>query len=533
VKTTRRVFLAGSAATGLGAMVLKSHAGGGNREGTGVRKFHLCTNCDALDKEPALLETAVTAGIDGIYLAAYFYGYWPYAPERIARWIQKLEQKGLEVNICNVPLGHPGDSLGASSGDFPLTPPPHWRMAVRPDGSQYAGTSLHPPATEENAEALRRLEGLGVKQAFLDDDFRLTPAPGVIGGCFCDKHRRAFLSSHGYAQPQWEELLADIADRRPSPLLRAWVAFTCDELTACFKALRGAAPSIDLGVMVMIHGAEYAGIRLPDYKGAPLRVGEGMFDDASFGPVRNKTGELFSCLFHRRFVEPQRAYSETTAFPAGSLSARNMAAKLAVSTIADVRNTTYMSGLTPFPLSHWEALGPAMRKQRIIHERLAGHVPRGPFKHYWGDASRFVGDTDPYSLFLASGVPFEVVEDPGDEGWTFLNDTDAQALAPRHRGPGILVVRPSARVSESSSVRVLAEDSAALFALKREVLDGLPGTPHIVEDEPVVCAWYPTARAVLLWNLSEARRAFRIRWGAQERPVEVDGSGVALVEDVA
>jgi hypothetical protein len=59
--------------------------------------------------------------------------------------------------------------------------------------------------------------------------------------------------------------------------------------------------------------------------------------------------ELFSVLFHRRFADPQRCYSETTAFPADRLSAANMAAKLVISTLADVRHTMFMSGLTPFP----------------------------------------------------------------------------------------------------------------------------------------------------------------------------------------
>jgi len=112
--------------------------------------------------------------------------------------------------------------------------------------------------------------------------------------------------------------------------------------------------------MVMYLGAEKAGIRLADYRDVPFRVGELMFDDGSFGLVKGKTNELFSSLFHRRFARPELAYSETTAYPANRLSAENMAAKLAVSTLSDVRNTMYMSGLTAFPREHWHTLVPKL-----------------------------------------------------------------------------------------------------------------------------------------------------------------------------
>ncbi len=210
--------------------------------------------------------------------------------------------------------------------------------------------------------------------------------------------------------------------------MRAWVEFTCDQLTACFRAQQKAAPHVQLGTMVMYFGAEKAGIRLADYRDVPLRVGELMFDDDEFGRLKGKTDELFSALFHRRFVRPELAYSETTAYPANRLSARNMAAKLAVSTISDVRNTMYMSGLTAFPREHWQTLGPAMKRHAKLHAKLAGHAPRGPLKHFWGEASRYVGDDNPYSLFLALGVPFEVTGEPAADGFTFLSDADARAV---------------------------------------------------------------------------------------------------------
>ena len=129
----------------------------------------------------------------------------------------------------------------------------------------------------------------------------------------------------------------------------------------------------------MYLGSEKAGIRLTDYRDVPFRVGEFMFNDRSFAPVKGKTDELFSCLFHRRFARPELAYSETTAFPADQLSARNMAAKLTVSTLSDVRNTMFMSGATPFPRQHWQTLAPAMKQHAGLHRKISldiGHTVR-------------------------------------------------------------------------------------------------------------------------------------------------------------
>ena len=128
----------------------------------------------------------------------------------------------------------------------------------------------------------------------------------------------------------------------------------------------------------MYLGAEKAGIRLKDYRRVPLRVGELMFDDRAFTPVKGKTDELFSVLFHRRFADPGSTWSETTAYPADKLSAEHLAAKLVISTIADVRHTMFMSGITPFPKTHWTTLAMGMQRQAGFHAQLAGHFPRHP-----------------------------------------------------------------------------------------------------------------------------------------------------------
>ncbi|MCL4179906.1 MAG: hypothetical protein KJ072_19440, partial [Verrucomicrobia bacterium] len=342
-----------------------------------------------------------------------------------------------------------------------------------------------------------------------------------------------FLQAGGYDPGRWDELLDAVQTRSRTPLLRAWLDFTCDELSASFQAQARAFRG-DLGIMVMYLGAEKAGLRLRDYRSALFRVGELMFDDRSFGTPKGKTNELFSALFHRRFAAPQRCYSETTAFPADRLSAANRAAKLVVSTLADVRHTMFMSGLTPFPREHWDVLAPAMRRQADLHEQLAGHRPRGPFKHFWGDAERQVGEDRPFSLWLALGVPFEVVERPSTEGWTFLSDFDARDEATRsRRGKSRWVCRPwtaSSTASPSPGTETVPETLADLFAFKRRIRDQLGEVPYVAEDEPAVCAWYPSARKIVVWNLVEETRTLTLVQGTRRSTARVGPLGVWVTE---
>lgn len=302
------------------------------------RAFHFSTSCGALEADPELLESVARAGVTDLWLTGSWSGRWIDPPAKLQSWRERIGKRGLAAHVINVPLGHPGTGSAV------------WPPCTRPDGTTHTGTALHPPATQENCEAIRQLQAIGVDAVFLDDDFRLASGPGVIGGCFCPEHKREFLQRTGFGETQWGELLEALKQRRLTPGLRAWVDDTCNQLTACFQAQRKAAPTMQLGIMAMYLGAEKAGIRLADYGGMPFRVGELMFSDAMFNPVKGKTDELFSALFHRRFVTPELAYSETTAYPDRSLGLNNKTAKLAVSTLSDVRNTMFMCD---FPKEHW------------------------------------------------------------------------------------------------------------------------------------------------------------------------------------
>jgi len=531
--STRRSFLKQSLALTAGASLCRGRAMAVEAGAVPVRRYNLSVSMDALESDPALLPTVKEAGVSAIWLACFFYGSWHHSLEKLQAWKARIERAGIAVHHITIPLGHPTFSETPPDYSAPMALQP-WQQGQRPDGRRYHGVCLHPPGTEINVKAIQKIKATDPGIIFVDDDFRLAPSPADIGGCFCERHREAFLERHGYRPAQWEELLEAVRSRALTPVLRAWLEDACDELTACFRAQQqAAAPEVQMGNMVMFLGSEKAGIRLKDYAGVPLRVGELMFGDDSFAPVKGKTDELFSALFHRRFVTPELAYSESTAWPPDGLSAPNMAAKLAVSTLSDVRNTMFMSGLTPFPRTHWAVLGPAMREQAALHARVAGHVPRGPFKHFWGEDSRWVGDANPFSLFLAMGVPFEVANGSLNEGWTFLSDADARAVRDgRLNAPGTtFVFRPESRLSAAHG-RVMPESLKELFAFKRELMPKLDGVPLVEEDTPTVCAWYPSAKAVLLWNLTEAQQRLTLRCGTGRRTALVSPLGTALIEDV-
>lgn len=172
-----------------------------------------------------------------------------------------------------------------------------------------------------------------------------------------------------------------------------------------------------------------------------------------------------------------------------------------------------------------------MKQHAEVHRKIAGHTARGPLKHYWGEASCHVGDDNPFSLFLALGVPFEVTSELARDGMTFLSDADARSIGTTPAVGTRLLARPQTGLPRS--VRPTPESLRELFAWKREILPRLEAVPYVEGNVPVVCAWFPTARAVLIWNVNERRQEIALRLGISRRLATVEGLGVALFEDVA
>jgi hypothetical protein len=531
-KIKRRDFIKNSAILGTGVLTF-GPATFDSSAGLYHRKYHMTAqvkNPAVLADNPELLKVIRDeAGITDIWLNGYFgFGARGHSPEEVIPIMKLVRSIGFTPHIMGYPFGHP-DAMYKRRGIDPF--PPHWKKAMRLDGSTYSGVSFHPPADEENIQGIRQLHAIGgMKEILLDDDFRLSWLPGYIGGCFCDEHRRQFLELYGFNESHWNELLDAVKNRKLNTVMRAWINFTCNQLTDLFRRMQKAARDIPMGIMVMHLGAEKAGIRLSDYNGHPMRVGEHFFNDETFAPVKGKTDELFGSLFHRLFVAPDISYSETTG-AGGPLSARNRAAKLSVSLLSDVRNTLFMGRI---PDEQWDILIPAMKKSSLIHSMIAGHKQQGPFKHYWGEYSRWIGDDNPYSLFLAAGVPFEVTEKPADNGWTFLSEFDAQAVSvgDLYSNGTTFICRPDT-VKKYGIGREVPESMEDVFAFKHQIMNQLDYVPIVLENKPVVCSWYPTARSIVLWNLSEDKQAFTVKYKESHRSVILDGLDVTLLQNIS
>lgn len=479
----------------------------------GRRDYSVCINADFILKEPDILDILVKAGVRIVWIATFFYGRWPYDVNNIAGARELVISKGMSAYAVTVPFGHPGQ-MNLKDESFISASPSHWPRSVDINGNVYTGTSIGKIVSIENAKALEEISKMGFEQCMLDDDFRIARSPGVVGGSFDATTRDCFLKRGGYASYQWDELLQNIRERRLTGIVRDWVNWYCDRMTDSFRMQQNAFKG-DLGIMVMYLGAEKAGIRLADFPDVSLRVGEEHFNDANLLSPKGWTDELFSVLFHRRFIKPERAWSETTAFPEDALSVEKMCAKLIVSTIADVRHTIFMSGIVPFPKSYWTALSLAMRVQKKYHEKIAGYQLKGPLKHYWGEASRYVGKDKPFSLWLATGIPFEIIDEleQGQDGWVFMSDEDYGHLDD-NAPTGKLIARPEAK-KNNKNVLYIKENLDALWVWRRSITDGLEKsrTPYISEELPAVCAWYPEASTVLVWNLSAAPVSLTIQFG--------------------
>ena len=492
------------------------------------RRFHICTNCDVLDSDIDYPLLWKESGITDVWVCLWFYGFFPYPWDKIDSYLERLKNVGLTPHFVAVPFCHNGGSLSPTDPNgFPNIPPQNWKSAKRFDGSKNWGFSWHDPADDELRDSTEFLfHRFGPFDYFLDDDFRFANKPAEIGGCICDDCRRDFLQRSALPASRWDELLDDWHENRDTPLLRCWVDYVCDRLTYCFKKTADSVPEIDLGIMVMFMGSERSGIRLEDYRGHLFRVGELMFNDFWFEQPRNKARELFSSLFHRRFCSPGRAFSETTGYPIERLSPKNMAAKLTVSTLSDVRNSMFMSGLPVIPAAYWSTLAPRMKKEAAIHNQITGRKPSGPFKHFWGLADRYMSGDEANCLFLLTGVPFEVCDSLPSDGWTFLGDASANEM---DRGgllsPGTVCF--ARQESSSGRFRKLDESFESLFKFRRSLLDEFRTnkTPYIEEEIPFVLSRYPSNDGnpdlLVLWNVNEEEKTVHLRIGNDVKVITI------------
>ena len=469
-------------------------------------------------KASKMIDLWKEAGVTDIWLNPYSYGLFP-EPERMDAAVRNVLSAGYRAHFITVPVGHP-------NAKFAPEIEARWKPYEHFSGSTAWGVSVHDECAKDCVKSVRTIaDKYGPCDVFLDDDFRFAVQPDNVGGCVCAECKADFMQKSGFSQARWNALIDDLRAARDSKDARVWLDYFCDRMTKTFRDSQAIAPEVDLGVMVMGMGSEKAGLRLDDYRGALLRVGEWMFTNQQYDSTKNKTIELFSVLFHRRFVSPGRAFSETTIIQ--DLSAENYVSKLSFSTLADVRNTMFMC---PIPASYWGLIAPRMKSEAERHSRLLGAKPKGPFKHFWGLADRYCQGYNAYSLFLALGVPFEVCDELSEDGWTFLGDYSALEM---ERGEldskGTKCV---ARINSTSDRFLqIPETFDELFKFRRTILPTLraTGVPYVEEDSPVVLGWYPDVDSCYLWNIENKEKTVTLRFSSTNVAVHLKALDSALV----
>ena len=77
------------------------------------------------------------------------------------------------------------------------------------------------------------------------------------------------------------------------------------------------------------------------------------------------------------------------------------------------------------------------------------------------------------------------------------------------------------------------ENLPSMMQLKESILPALRGVPYVAGADPVVFAWYPGARAGLVWNLEEQPRSYSVvRDGKELAQVSVPALGVEIIGDL-
>jgi hypothetical protein len=78
---------------------------------------------------------------------------------------------------------------------------------------------------------------------------------------------------------------------------------------------------------------------------------------------------------------------------------------------------------------------------------------------------------------------------------------------------------------------MLGESLPELFAFKNRIRHQLRDVPHVDEDHPAVCAWYPSAGRVTVWNLASQARDLTVVDGAHRQVLRLGplGAGSTVV----
>jgi hypothetical protein len=496
--------------------------------------FHICAHPVEFMENPDLGKLLVENGIEKVWLAGYFYGQWSYDRDKLLRAKSMAEAAGLRTALVNVPLGHPGNSLGEVDKLVPLTIPPHWRYRLNVDGQEVRHCGcLNDASWQDNLGALREARRIGFHEVFMDDDLRLAVGPGVIGGCFCSDCISRYRQQTGASDRELDEIRKQVKGRIRGEALVRWLKFHGGRLTAFLDDCNSIAGDLSVGIMVMYMGNEQAGIELARLRRRLFRVGEGHFDNGSFGNPHGKLVALASAMFHRRYADRSLAFSESTAFPPTGLSAENLGRKIAVPMMADVPNVMFMSGIRMFPKTYWPTLSEHIRHARRLDRELPSGPPTGALKLWFGPGVRSVAASWPLVDCLGLGIPVEAITQVTPGGAYLVQAEDVPFL------PENVLTDPKTAIVTCSTPKPpvarcrwidVGGDWPARWRAKEAILEAVGDVPHIAGATPTAVRWYRNSNKLLVWNINETEQTMEMVCGPSSQRVKLAPGELRLAE---
>ncbi|MEG2720801.1 MAG: hypothetical protein RR914_05690, partial [Oscillospiraceae bacterium] len=229
------------------------------------------------------LELLKKANVSVIWLFGYFFGKFDasFSDMKLAK--AKLEKLGFEVNVINLPFGHPGNSLDPTDGNVELCLPKDWTYRVNEDNEKvyYCGCA-NETLVKANKLAVKQLKENGFTKIFWDDDLRQGECSEKVQGCFCDDCIEKFNKQYKYnfTRLQLKEEIKNIN----SEITQNWIEFNCEKVTNFMREMN--IEGVQNGIMVMFEGDERQGISIKNIKkelpNCLVRVGESHFSDEDF-----------------------------------------------------------------------------------------------------------------------------------------------------------------------------------------------------------------------------------------------------------
>ncbi|MBE6585032.1 MAG: hypothetical protein E7645_00735 [Ruminococcaceae bacterium] len=306
---------------------------------------------------PRKIKLMKRAGVKTVWLDNYIYGEWQNSLEDARRAKAMLEDEGFEVQAICVPLGHGSNALNGDEADPTL--PDAWQNRLDAHGNRQGTTTcVDDTVISWYKEAVQIHKDLGFTKLFYDDDLRMGSWGPHLQGCYCPRCLDRFYKKY----PQYDGMKPpDIVTYaiEGDDLWNAWTDIQCD---AILRFLDETTPEgLTPGIMVMHNGDRRHGLDIPRIKahfpGALFRVGEGHFDDGSFGSPLCRPSIETCIKKHLSLIgSVENAFSETTTYPVGALSPENWIEKMRWEIRCGLRNLFLMSGNVFLTDPYWEAL---------------------------------------------------------------------------------------------------------------------------------------------------------------------------------